>query len=123
MGIEPTLSAWEAEVLPLNYTRSVPEGKTHSPRTGDCTSSPPDAIYRPVLRQITRWKSARFRVRAFIPYSPHYREAFAFSTILYPLQHQITLRLPLSTRQARRHIGLTVFRISNRIGKVPPFRR
>ena len=24
MGIEPTLSAWEAEVLPLNYTRKVP---------------------------------------------------------------------------------------------------
>lgn len=23
MGIEPTLSAWEAEVLPLNYTRSA----------------------------------------------------------------------------------------------------
>ena len=23
MGIEPTLSAWEAEVLPLNYTRSL----------------------------------------------------------------------------------------------------
>jgi hypothetical protein len=23
MGIEPTLSAWEAEVLPLNYTREV----------------------------------------------------------------------------------------------------
>ena len=23
MGIEPTLSAWEAEVLPLNYTRKV----------------------------------------------------------------------------------------------------
>ncbi len=22
MGIEPTLSAWEAEVLPLNYTRT-----------------------------------------------------------------------------------------------------
>ncbi len=22
MGIEPTLSAWEAEVLPLNYTRN-----------------------------------------------------------------------------------------------------
>ena len=34
MGIEPTLSAWEAEVLPLNYTRSVPEGKTHSPLAG-----------------------------------------------------------------------------------------
>jgi hypothetical protein len=26
MGIEPTLSAWEAEVLPLNYTREP--GKT-----------------------------------------------------------------------------------------------
>ena len=24
MGIEPTLSAWEAEVLPLNYTRKTP---------------------------------------------------------------------------------------------------
>ena len=23
MGIEPTLSAWEAEVLPLNYTRLI----------------------------------------------------------------------------------------------------
>ena len=23
MGIEPTLSAWEAEVLPLNYTRAI----------------------------------------------------------------------------------------------------
>jgi hypothetical protein len=25
MGIEPTSSAWKAEVLPLNYTRAVPE--------------------------------------------------------------------------------------------------
>ena len=24
MGIEPTLSAWKAEVLPLNYTRASP---------------------------------------------------------------------------------------------------
>ena len=23
MGIEPTLSAWKAEVLPLNYTRAL----------------------------------------------------------------------------------------------------
>ncbi len=23
MGIEPTLSAWKAEVLPLNYTRNI----------------------------------------------------------------------------------------------------
>ena len=25
MGIEPTLSAWKAEVLPLNYTRFYPD--------------------------------------------------------------------------------------------------
>ncbi len=25
MGIEPTLCAWEAQVLPLNYTRSLSE--------------------------------------------------------------------------------------------------
>lgn len=25
MGIEPTLSAWEADVLPLNYTRKIEE--------------------------------------------------------------------------------------------------
>jgi hypothetical protein len=25
MGIEPTLSAWKAEVLPLNYTRTIKE--------------------------------------------------------------------------------------------------
>ena len=36
MGIEPTLSAWEAEVLPLNYTRLIeylprhPNGWFHS---------------------------------------------------------------------------------------------
>ena len=23
MGIEPTISAWKAEVLPLNYTRKI----------------------------------------------------------------------------------------------------
>src|SRR6478735_6620642 len=27
MGIEPTLAAWEAAVLPLNYTRARPESK------------------------------------------------------------------------------------------------
>lgn len=36
-GIEPALSAWEADVLPLNYTRSgttLPEG--HYPRAVRC---------------------------------------------------------------------------------------
>ncbi len=42
MGIEPTSSAWEAEVLPLNYTRVVADSmwsKAHSQRrhnTGRC---------------------------------------------------------------------------------------
>ncbi len=32
MGIEPTLSAWKAEVLPLNYTRKfVVEGAGFEP--------------------------------------------------------------------------------------------
>jgi hypothetical protein len=26
MGIEPTSKAWEAFVLPLNYTRLIPQG-------------------------------------------------------------------------------------------------
>ena len=36
MGIEPTLSAWEADVLPLNYTRAGPHVKalTGSPEDG-----------------------------------------------------------------------------------------
>ncbi len=31
MGIEPTLSAWKAEVLPLNYTRSS-DTQLHKPQ-------------------------------------------------------------------------------------------
>ena len=30
MGIEPTLFAWEAKVLPLNYTRVEPDYKSAS---------------------------------------------------------------------------------------------
>ena len=35
MGIEPTLSAWEAEVLPLNYTRVRPVNLIMIPISGD----------------------------------------------------------------------------------------
>jgi len=59
----------------------------------------------------------------FIPYPPHYRTAFAFSIILYPLRQQITLRSPLSAILAGRRVGLTTFHTSNRVGKVPSFRR
>ncbi len=32
MGIEPTLPAWKAEVLPLNYTRTTDDQMPHSNR-------------------------------------------------------------------------------------------
>ena len=31
MGIEPTLFAWEAKVLPLNYTRATPDYRSGLP--------------------------------------------------------------------------------------------
>ena len=40
MGIEPTFEAWEAPVLPLNYTRKV-RGFHHS-TVGRLVESPPD---------------------------------------------------------------------------------
>jgi hypothetical protein len=48
MGIEPTLSAWEAEVLPLNYTRLV---SSQIPITGDGnTRAIPARSLRPGLK-------------------------------------------------------------------------
>src|SRR5215469_4545324 len=42
-GIEPALSAWEADVLPSNYTRAAPpEPGLGSPRHRTGTSEPPD---------------------------------------------------------------------------------
>ncbi|CAI8699393.1 hypothetical protein EMIT074MI3_10006 [Bacillus licheniformis] len=37
MGIEPTTSAWKAEVLPLNYTR-ISHGAVDGNRTHECQS-------------------------------------------------------------------------------------
>ncbi len=37
MGIEPTTSAWKAEVLPLNYTRML-YGAIDGNRTHECQS-------------------------------------------------------------------------------------
>lgn len=34
MGIEPTLAAWEAAVLPLNYTRLDQANRASEPATG-----------------------------------------------------------------------------------------
>ncbi len=43
MGIEPTLAAWEAAVLPLNYTRYGAEsnGKYNSPEPFSIKGVPP----------------------------------------------------------------------------------
>jgi hypothetical protein len=43
MGIEPTRSAWKAEILPLNYTRIMVEGEGFEPSksvTTDLQSAP-----------------------------------------------------------------------------------
>lgn len=63
MGIEPTLSAWEAEVLPLNYARPVPSGSDASARI---PHSRGPVVCKPVSRQATKWKSAPFRVGAIV---------------------------------------------------------
>jgi hypothetical protein len=44
-GIEPALSAWEADVLPLNYTRAAPGPSQPAPR--------PDIVPEPSGHQAT----------------------------------------------------------------------
>ena len=70
-GIEPALSAWEADVLPLNYTRVTPlteRGSEHSRHTRLCRRA--DTV-RPVLlsdRDIHReLKSGRVVLDPFDP--------------------------------------------------------
>ena len=85
MGIEPTLSAWEAEVLPLNYTRSVPGGKTHSPRAGivhhprrmrftdlSCDRSPDGSLHAFASGNFSPIPSITERHSLFPPSSTHY---------------------------------------------------
>jgi len=47
------------------------------------------------------------------PYPPHYKAAFAFSTILYPQSHRLTLRLAFPKGE---DYGLTTFRSSTCTG-------
>ena len=56
MGIEPTLAAWEAAVLPLNYTRA-----------GDVILRNGGALWQSWVGKcsvVLGWRSARSRVRA-----------------------------------------------------------
>ena len=49
MGIEPTLLAWKAKVLPLNYTRKVGNGRDDTIRTCD-PLVPNQVLYQAELR-------------------------------------------------------------------------
>ena len=55
MGIEPTLSAWKAEVLPLNYTRvRYNSGRDDTIRTCD-PLVPNQVLYQAELRPVKKW--------------------------------------------------------------------
>ncbi len=51
MGIEPTYSAWEADVLPLNYTRDA-QGNSAVLRRGRSSKSPPPLWYLMAMSNI-----------------------------------------------------------------------
>ncbi len=50
MGIEPTSSAWKAEVLPLNYTRDLGSQELVLGRQGHYSSQPNLLPIRPPFR-------------------------------------------------------------------------
>ena len=49
MGIEPTTYAWEAQVLPLNYARPIPEGWTILTPEGVSIIAPTGTDYKACL--------------------------------------------------------------------------
>ena len=61
--------------------------------------------------------SACFRSGVIYSYPLHYRTAFAFSSLLYPLPRQLALRHSLPPRG--RSIGLTLFRLNDTNDVVP----
>ena len=70
MGIEPTLSAWKAEVLPLNYTRVTPlttrlvEGEGFEPskaKPADLQSAPFDRSGTPPEQKLESSQKTRHK--------------------------------------------------------------
>jgi hypothetical protein len=90
MGIEPTLSAWEAEVLPLNYARPVPKDG-QLPRRA-CL--PLGRLAQTCLATGHHAEVSALSSRGdrCIPYPDLYSPVFAFSAILYPQQLRLILQ-------------------------------
>ena len=119
MGIEPTLSAWEAEVLPLNYARPVPKDGLLPRRA--CPLR--DGLKQTCLAtgHHTEVSALSSRGDRCIPYPDHYSPAFAFSAILYPQQMRLILQPDLSRLAARLCDGLTLFRATSTSQEDPTF--
>ena len=83
MGIEPTLSAWEADVLPLNYTRIFDflprrKGKNRCTHRSECSDLVPMTGIEPV-----RDCSHGILSPGRLPVPPHRRIAFCAAVLCY----------------------------------------
>lgn len=81
MGIEPTLSAWKAEVLPLNYTRMV-EGAGFEPAKAEPSDLQSDPFGRsgiPPLKLLGNYKVYLTKNQAFL----HLLFTFVIYTIVF----------------------------------------
>ena len=97
------------------WTHCSPKGTAHRPLSGFSVQTYLAIGYHVEVSTLSRQGDL------CIPYPTDYGPAFAFSTILYPLQLRTTLRSSLSAVQARRHIGLTLFRAKSTNQKGPAF--
>ena len=73
MGIEPTLSAWKAEILPLNYTRrthlNLVEGEGFEPSKAEPSDLQSDPFGRsgiPPLKLLGNYKVYLTKNQAFL---------------------------------------------------------
>lgn len=81
MGIEPTLSAWKAGVLPLNYTRMV-EGAGFEPAKAEPSDLQSDPFGRsgiPPLKLLGNYKVYLTKNQAFL----HLLFTFRIYTIVF----------------------------------------
>lgn len=146
-GIEPVLFAWEAKVLPLNYTRSEPSGEDAIvPRVGIIASPPRVCDYTdPSHEESPDGSQHAFASgRSFHPLSPPLQRSLRFfhpplpALVKRPLRNVLFSNTYAITCPARLTTGwsvmdchvfkerldrLTTFRTSNRIETVPPFHR